>query len=180
MLIAREKRKNNIAEYILYMWQVEDILRAGKFDISLIKRSIIDQYDQPPDIKHEITEWYAGLIAMMKEENITQRGHLQLVKARIADIEDLHQRLLVNPDEIKYHDQYHWAKPNIEAFRKKVGGAAISEMELCLTGLYAIILMRVQKRQVSDETIAAIDSFSKLLALNSQKYKLFEEGKLEL
>ena len=24
MLIAREKRKSNVAEYILYMWQVED------------------------------------------------------------------------------------------------------------------------------------------------------------
>ena len=27
MLIAREKRKSNVAEYILYMWQVEDLLR---------------------------------------------------------------------------------------------------------------------------------------------------------
>ncbi|MFR1241726.1 MAG: DUF4924 family protein, partial [Butyricimonas faecihominis] len=25
MLIAREKRKSNVAEYILYMWQVEDM-----------------------------------------------------------------------------------------------------------------------------------------------------------
>ncbi|MBR2242341.1 MAG: DUF4924 family protein, partial [Prevotella sp.] len=28
MYIAKELRKKNIAEYLLYMWQVEDLLRA--------------------------------------------------------------------------------------------------------------------------------------------------------
>ena len=37
MLIAREKKKNNIAEYILYMWQLEDMLRALKLDMEHIK-----------------------------------------------------------------------------------------------------------------------------------------------
>ena len=27
MFIAQELRKNNIAEYLLYMWQVEDVIR---------------------------------------------------------------------------------------------------------------------------------------------------------
>ena len=29
MIIAKEKRENNIAEYLLYMWQVEDLLEIG-------------------------------------------------------------------------------------------------------------------------------------------------------
>ena len=33
MIIARQKRKENIAEYLLYMWQVEDLIRANKFDM---------------------------------------------------------------------------------------------------------------------------------------------------
>ncbi|MDE7144362.1 MAG: DUF4924 family protein, partial [Muribaculaceae bacterium] len=33
MIIASEKRKNNIAEYLLYMWQIEDIIRANNLDI---------------------------------------------------------------------------------------------------------------------------------------------------
>ena len=180
MLIAQEKRKNNIAEYILYMWQVEDIIRAGKFDVNVIRTSIIDQYDQPPDIKHEISEWYVGLIEMMKNEQIEKKGHLQFVKSRIADLEDLHKRLIAKPDEAQYHEQYHWTKPNIDAFRKKVGDNQMPEIELCLTGLYAILLMRMQKREISAETNEAIISFSKLLALISQKYKLLEEGKFEL
>ena len=40
MIIASKKRKENIAEYILYMWQIEDMIRANDFDISKIRRNI--------------------------------------------------------------------------------------------------------------------------------------------
>ena len=43
MYIASQKRQQNIAEYLLYMWQVEDIIRAYHFDIDLIKENIIDR-----------------------------------------------------------------------------------------------------------------------------------------
>lgn len=38
MIIASRKRKENIAEYILYMWQIEDIIRANSCDIEQIKK----------------------------------------------------------------------------------------------------------------------------------------------
>ena len=41
MIIARQKRKENIAEYLLYMWQVEDLIRANKFDMDSINRTVI-------------------------------------------------------------------------------------------------------------------------------------------
>ena len=41
MIIASQKRKENIAEYLLYMWQIEDIIRANKLDIDKIKESVI-------------------------------------------------------------------------------------------------------------------------------------------
>ena len=36
MFIARQKRKENIAEYLLYMWQMEDLVRSFKCDIEAI------------------------------------------------------------------------------------------------------------------------------------------------
>ena len=33
MIIASQKKKENIAEYLLYMWQIEDIIRAYGLDI---------------------------------------------------------------------------------------------------------------------------------------------------
>ena len=36
MIIAQQKRKENIAEYLLYLWQVEDLLRACHLDIDTV------------------------------------------------------------------------------------------------------------------------------------------------
>ena len=43
MFIASQKRKDNIAEYLLYMWQIEDIIRANGLDIDRIKANVIIQ-----------------------------------------------------------------------------------------------------------------------------------------
>ena len=42
MYIASKKRKENIAEYLLYMWQIEDLIRAYGLDIDRIRQNVID------------------------------------------------------------------------------------------------------------------------------------------
>ena len=78
MIIAKAKRKENIAEYLLYMWQVEDIIRAYGLDIEKINANIVQRYDTDDKTRHEITEWYEGLIKMIELENKRQNGHLQI------------------------------------------------------------------------------------------------------
>ena len=80
MIIARQKRKENIAEYLLYMWQVEDLIRANKFDMDSINRTVIAHYDQPEEVKKEIAQWYEELIEMMRSEGVMEKGHIQLNK----------------------------------------------------------------------------------------------------
>ena len=60
MLIAREKRRTNVAEYILYMWQVEDMLRALALDIEQVDRHVVSQFRVDEKTKLEIREWYDG------------------------------------------------------------------------------------------------------------------------
>ena len=43
MLVAQQKQKENIAEYIIYMYQIEDIIRAYNFDVE----AILDNYVRP-------------------------------------------------------------------------------------------------------------------------------------
>ena len=45
MFIAQELRKNNIAEYLLYMWQVEDTIRAFDCSLTRIKREYVERFD---------------------------------------------------------------------------------------------------------------------------------------
>ena len=70
MIIAAQKRKKNIAEYLLYMWQVEDLIRANGLDIDRIKANVIDRFDLTPDARKEMVDWYEGLIDMMRREGV--------------------------------------------------------------------------------------------------------------
>lgn len=94
MYTASQKRKENIAEYLLYMWQIEDLIRANNLDIDKIRSSIIDLYDLPPEKKKEMEEWYESLIDMMRREGVEKNGHLQLNKNVIIQLDDLHRQLM--------------------------------------------------------------------------------------
>ncbi|MBK6283764.1 MAG: DUF4924 family protein [Draconibacterium sp.] len=70
MLVAQQKRKENIAEYILYLFQIEDLIRAFQFNISSIETNLVSQYQAEENTKKEITEWYKNLVVMMEKERI--------------------------------------------------------------------------------------------------------------
>ena len=53
MYIAQELRKSNIAEYLLYMWQVEDTIRA--FDCSLA-RYVLSPSTKAPGLAELVLE----------------------------------------------------------------------------------------------------------------------------
>lgn len=180
MLIAKQKKNENIAEYLLYMWQIEDILRANKLDIDSIVESIINKFDQPDDIKKEIKDWYEGLIEMMKLEGITEKGHLQINKNVIIDLTDLHLRLLKSPKEPEYISSYYKTLPFIVELRAKSEDKSTPELETCFSALYGFLLLRLQQKEISGETQAAISQISSFLRMLSNRYHLDKEGKLEI
>ena len=70
---------------------------------------------------------------------------------------------------------------DISELRKKMGNKEkITDMEVCLTALYGLLLMRLKKRQVSEDTEQVIKGFSVLLADLSVLFKKYEEGQMEL
>ena len=78
MFIAQELRKSNIAEYLLYMWQVENIIRAFDCSLSRIRKEYIDGFEYDEEQKEELTDWYGNLIRMMNQEGCREQGHLQI------------------------------------------------------------------------------------------------------
>lgn len=180
MLIAKQKKDENIAEYLLYMWQLEDIIRANKLDIDQITQAIINQYEQPDNIKLEIKEWYQGLIDMMKLEGVVEKGHLQINKNVIIELTDLHLRLLKSPKESEYIGSYYNTLPFIVELRSKSEDKSVPELETCFSALYGFLLLRLQQKEISGETQSAVSQISSLLKQLSIKYKQEKEGKLEL
>lgn len=180
MIIARQKRKDNIAEYLLYMWQVEDLIRANKFDMEAISRTVIAQYDQPDEVKEEIARWYEELIEMMRSEGVAESGHIQLNKNVIIALTDLHLRLLKVPKEMVYGAAYYKTLPYIVQLRAKSGGKEVAELETCFAAVYGYLLLKMQGKEISADTMEGIKQISSFLALLAEKYREDMNGELSL
>jgi len=180
MLIAREKKESNIVEYLLYMYQIEDIIRSFQFNLDAINQSIVEQYDQSVAMKAEISSWYEDLIFEMQAEAIQQKGHLQRLKKVIANLQELHQQLLTTFQDQAYIKLYDAAKiPLKELILKSKGQGLDSEIDLALHGLYGLLVLRLKKQPVGKETEVAMQQVSGFLAHLALQYKKRKEGKLE-
>ena len=177
---AKKLKEENIAEYLFYMWQIEDIIRANKLDIDIIDKQIISGFDQPQDVKNEIREWYESLIDMMRREDVVEKGHLIVNKNVISELTELHNRLLKSAQETEYTEAYYKTLPFIVELRSKTQDKNTPELETCLAALYGFLLMRLQKKDISGETQSALSQISSFLRLLSLKYKEYKTGKLDI
>ena len=91
--IARQLKEKNIAEYLIYMWQEEDLIRANHGELEEIEANVIARY--PEDQRPALREWYGNLITMMNEEGVREKGHLQINRNIIIKLTELHRKLLI-------------------------------------------------------------------------------------
>jgi hypothetical protein len=95
MFIARKLKKENIVEYLLYMWQIEDLIRAFGLNIDAVEERIIKPFPVKEEAERkELYEWYESLIEMMRLENVQEKGHLQLNKNIIVELDDFHSLIM--------------------------------------------------------------------------------------
>ncbi len=180
MLVSRELRKKNIAEYLLYMWQVEDLLRANDLSLDKVKTNIVEPYALPDEESGELLQWYADLIDMMHQEGVKEKGHLQINRNVIINLSDLHGRLLRSPKVPFYSAAYYKALPFVVEFRTKSDGRGKNELENCFDALYMVWMMKLQGRAMNEETLKATAEISKFVSMLSLYFKEDEEGKLDL
>ena len=115
MIIASQKRKENIAEYVLYMWQIEDLIRANNLNLESIEQNVINKYQITNEQHKSMIEWYESLIDMMRRENVVEKGHLQLNKNIIIQLVDLHLALL---KDTQFQSSWHCCHIIIVLIRK--------------------------------------------------------------
>jgi len=178
MLIAQEKEKTNIAEYILYMWQIEDIIRSHDFDLTQITDSVISKFNADKEVQYDMKLWYQNLIEQMMQQGISDKGHLKSTTKHLQALNNLHNSLLTTMQDLKYQEAYLAAKDNINNFIIKSGGESVTEIQACLNGLYGFLLLRLKKTEISSATKEAMDTFSKLLAVLVDRYNKLQKGEL--
>lgn len=168
--IADQLREKNIAEYLIYMWQTEDLLRANHCDIDQISKNVIAPFGLDEKGKIELIQWYDNLIEMMKREGVTEKGHLQINKNTLIDLTDLHGRLLASTDFPYYHAAYYKALPYIVELRNKNGKTAEAELETCFEAMYGELLLRLQKKEITPQTAEAMKAISSFLSMLANLY----------
>lgn len=172
MKTASALKRENIAEYLLYMWQIEDLIRSMGLDLTRIRKEIVDATPGlTEEERKELYGWYESMVDMMRREGVAEKGHLQLNRNTLADIEQLHRRLLNDPKFAAYANQYYATLPLIVELRAKAGDNKKDEIETLFEALYGVLMLRLQKREISEETRQATAQISKFLSLLAGYYK---------
>jgi hypothetical protein len=179
MLISQQKLKENIAEYILYMYQMEDIIRAYKFDVE----QIIENYAKPqlPDASFigQYRSWLLNLIDEMKSSRAEKQGHIVSLSEIMAELNYLHNTLLNVTKDVKYTDVYERAVPFLDEFKEKSDKKQANHIEMAFQAMYMKLLLKLQKKEISAESEEAFDSMRIMLAYLSRGYHKMKAGDLD-
>ena len=170
MFISQQLRKKSIAEYVLYMWQVEDLIRAYGCSLSRIKNEYVSQFsDYTDEQRSELVDWYGDLIRMINQEGKREKGHLQINQIVVQDVSDLHAQLLQSSKFPFYNAEYYKVLPFIVELRNR-GSKDVGEIETCLNALYGTMMLRLQKKPISPETAHAVKEITTFIGLLSDYY----------
>ncbi len=179
MIIAQEKRKTNVAEYVLYMWQVEDLLRACSLDADKIEQQLVRRFTADENTLKQIASWYNNLAAAMKHEHIQEKGHLQAIVNQVNDLNEFHLKMLEVQNDPEYVRLYLQNRDAILDFEQRLGMTHGNEVEVCLNALYGVALLKIKKAEITAQTQKTAEGFARLIGHLSARYIQFENDDFE-
>ena len=177
MFIAQDLRKKSTAEFVLYMWQIEDIIRAYGCQLSRIKNEYIARFaDYTDEQREEMVDWYGDLITMMNSEGKREKGHLNINTIIIQDLADLHGEIIDSNRFPFYNAEYYKVLPFIVELKRK-GNDNVGEIETCFNALYGKMLLQMKHKDISPDTEHALDEITTFVGMLSDYYiKNRDEG----
>jgi hypothetical protein len=179
MLIAKELRKTNIAEYILYMWQVEDLLRVCSFNPENINQQLVARFNADENASKEIAAWYNNLAVAMANEHIQEKGHLQAIINLVNDLTEFHLKMLEVQKDQEYVRLYQSNQDAISEIFQRSGMEYKNEVEVCLNALYGFLLLKLKNVEMTELTAKSIEGFGKMIGHLSARYIQFENDDFE-
>ncbi len=182
MYIAQKKRAENIAEYILYLWQLEDLLRAMQFSPEAIYAKLVAPVSaEDPETGSRLLLWYVEICNLLRQEDKASSGHLDHTLHLIADLQRLHAQLLKAPAGERYRELYARLEPELPRLRELLGKGDISDVELAFRALYAVMLYRIKGDGTKESSISdVIELVSPLVGELARIFGLTEHGELDI
>jgi len=180
VFVAYKKKKENICEYFLYMFQIEDLIRACKFDKSLINSQLLPKYPSDMTTQNEVRQWYYGLADQMEEERLYEKGHLITINNKIAEVFDFHLYLMNNLKEVAYQAKFAVVAPLLQELRQRQPETEVSDLQLALNAVYGFVILKMKGSKITQSTAEAITAIADWFNLLSAKFKAYETGELKL
>lgn len=143
-------KTDNIAEYLLHLWQMEDVVRAFQHDEVLAQNPFLGE-----------------LLTMMQTEGVLESGHTQLAQIAFLEVQEAFEHCL---DDATFRALYLQIQPSLALLKAKSPNPTISDLEMMFIFLYNIMLLHLQKKPISPDTTLLQQQVSHLLALVSKTY----------
>lgn len=178
MFIAQKKFKENIAEYILYMYQTEDLIRSFQFDLDQIMALYVKPQLPDDSFMGQYRDWYAELILEMQRQQLTEKGHLTRIQEVMIELSYLHNTLLNLSKDEKYKTLYETALEHIESFKEKSNLKDKNHIEIMFHAMYMKLLLKMKKKEISAETEESFDAMRICVAYLSKSYHDMRNGTL--
>jgi hypothetical protein len=180
MIAAAQKRSENIIEYVLYMWHIEDVLRSLNLSMDEVRAKLLPAYQTDADTIKIIEQWYSLIIKEMRENNLLEKGHLEELNELIRELDFLHTSLLHLYRDENYIKAFEIAKEDLQDLDRKTAAKGNSIVNTGLTALYGVLVLKLKGKALFDETKTAMEHIGNLFAILAHRYKAMKEGRLEL
>lgn len=170
MIIADKKKNENICEYIIYIYQSEELLRAFNFNFEDIQEYVLKHITKlDEEEKENILNWHKELMKLMEQEEVMKEGHCSLAQNEIDTITSIHQQLMEKDED--YVAIYKKASPHIENNLKIADGLITNPIQICINGIFGLLLLRTRGKKIDDMTKEILNTFGDVLSYLAYKYK---------
>ncbi len=179
MQIAKKTKESNIAEHVIYMFQIEDLIRANNLDINVIVDTILAPQIKDKELLGQYINWYKELIKRMKIEGKKEKGHLTEIDEILMELLMLHDTLINVVDNKKYKIVFEKALPSLKDFQQKSNHSNINLIEVGFNALYSKVILNLKGQKFTESTEAAFKSIAELIGTLAAYYSKMKSGDMD-
>jgi hypothetical protein len=172
------KKEENIAEYILLMYQIEEVVRLLSFDESSVLSLFTGDEKSEDSQMKQARSFYLNVIDEMRQQGLEKNGHLEELKEIVLELIYLHNTLITLMNDEKYKGLCEAAFDDVQAFRIKSTLEKNHEVEVILHAMFMKMQLKLRKQEISAETELSMDRMRVQLAYLSRAYKKMKSGDL--
>ncbi|MDO4721638.1 DUF4924 family protein [Porphyromonas circumdentaria] len=173
--VMQKLKEENPTEYILYIWKMEEIVRAFPSQDAFQK-----YYNDllSDESNASLAALLRGVYEELQNENILDKAsmHPQSIRDLLKELEELHLKLLEDKREEIYQGLHLQVLPSIIMLQKKNGTQAKGEIETCLEAIYGLHRLQSTQQEVYPDTLEMLKKFSLLLKVLGEKRMTYNEN----